>query len=224
MLLLHLTSQMMGWHTPKRSPPSAPPLQPLICHRSWLLVDCCVFQWKGGNLRPEPGASLYFLIGLFLSPQTWEPSAAPPNLKVRALRGPIGSSGAMSWWHHWPTHGGRGPKPLEARAVAAHVGCCVLCCVVLCCVVLCCVVLCCVVCVGLSKCSYQTSSNMILAKSKWPTFACSYHKIGPQTPQIKLDVQTCHHSEMLHMFWLIGAKQCGCGPFYECAESDPKFS
>ena len=32
----------------------------------------------------------------------------------------------MSWWRRWPTHGGRGPKPLEGRAAAAHVGCCVL--------------------------------------------------------------------------------------------------
>ena len=32
----------------------------------------------------------------------------------------------MSWQRRWPTHGGRGPKPLEGRAAAAHVGCCVL--------------------------------------------------------------------------------------------------
>jgi len=32
----------------------------------------------------------------------------------------------MSWWRRWPTHGGRGPKPLEGRAAAAHVDCCVL--------------------------------------------------------------------------------------------------
>ncbi len=109
-LLLHSTPQ---------------PLQPLICHRSQLLVDCYVFQWKGGHLRPDPGASLYFMLGLFLSPWTGEPSAAPPNLTGRALRGPIESSITMSWWCRWPTHEGRGPKPLEGRAAAAHVGCCV---------------------------------------------------------------------------------------------------
>jgi len=32
----------------------------------------------------------------------------------------------MSWRRHWPTHGRRGPKPLEGRAAAAHVVCCVL--------------------------------------------------------------------------------------------------
>ena len=32
---------------------------------------------------------------------------------VGAMHGPIGSGGAMIWWHRWPTHGGRGPKPLE---------------------------------------------------------------------------------------------------------------
>ncbi len=79
----------------------------------------------GGHLRPEPGAFLYFMIGLFLSPQTGEPSAALPNLMARALGGSIRSSSTMSLWHHWPTHGRRGPKPLEGRAAAAHVGCCV---------------------------------------------------------------------------------------------------
>ncbi len=32
----------------------------------------------------------------------------------------------MSWWRRWPSHGERGLKPLEGRAAAAHVGCCVL--------------------------------------------------------------------------------------------------
>ncbi len=51
---------------------------------------------------------------------------ARPKRYVRAMfccRG-----GAMSWQRHWPTHGGRGPKPLEGRAAAAHVGCCVVVC------------------------------------------------------------------------------------------------
>ncbi len=45
---------------------------------------------------------------------------------ARALHGPIGSGVAMSWWRRWPTHGGRGPKPLEGRVAVAHVDCCVL--------------------------------------------------------------------------------------------------
>ncbi len=31
----------------------------------------------------------------------------------------------MSWGHRCPTHGDRGPKPVEGRAASAHVGCCV---------------------------------------------------------------------------------------------------
>ena len=32
----------------------------------------------------------------------------PPNPPAGALYGSIGSSGAMSWWHRWHTHGERG--------------------------------------------------------------------------------------------------------------------
>ena len=60
--------------------------------------------------------------------------AAPPNPTARGLRMVLGSGGAMSWWRRCSTHGGRGPKPLEGRTAAAHVGCCVLCGCVLCCV------------------------------------------------------------------------------------------
>ncbi len=41
---------------------------------------------------------------------------ARPNPMACALHGPIGSGGAISWWCRWPTHGGRGPKPLVGRA------------------------------------------------------------------------------------------------------------
>jgi hypothetical protein len=47
-------------------------------------------------------------MGLALASQTWEPTAEPPNLMARALREPIGSSGAMSWGHHCPTYEERG--------------------------------------------------------------------------------------------------------------------
>ena len=39
----------------------------------------------------------------------------------------------MIWWCHCSTHGEREGKPLEGRAAAAHVECCVLCGCVLCC-------------------------------------------------------------------------------------------
>jgi hypothetical protein len=48
------------------------------------------------------------------------------NPMARALHEPIGIIGAKIWGHGRCCHGGRGPKPLEGRAVAAHVGCCVL--------------------------------------------------------------------------------------------------
>jgi hypothetical protein len=73
------------------------------------------------------------LMGCVSAPKTRDPTAAPPNPKAHALHGHIGSGGAMSWWRRWPTHGERGLKPLEGRAAAAHVDCCVLCgCVLFC--------------------------------------------------------------------------------------------
>jgi hypothetical protein len=89
------------------------------------------------------------------------------------------TSGRLLWTHRksrrqdlrapLPLHWSERAKPLEDRVAAASVGCCVLCCVVCC---------------GLSKFSHHTGSKTILAKSKWLTFARSYHKIGPQTPHI----------------------------------------
>jgi hypothetical protein len=64
-------------------------------------------------------------------------------------------------------------KLLEGRvaAAAAHVGCCVLCCVVLC------VVIRARLATILVETLYQQTQN-------GQFFARSYHKIGPQTPQI----------------------------------------
>ncbi len=69
----------------------------------------------GGHLRPRPHFPLYFLMRLVLAPQTREPTAAPLNLMACALPKPIGSGSAMIWWCRWPTHGGRGLKPVESR-------------------------------------------------------------------------------------------------------------
>ena len=99
-------------------------------------VDCCLKSPNGGHLRPGPGASLYFFVRPIPTLQSTEPATARAHRTPRACFRPIGSGGAMSWRRRWPTHGGRGPKPLEGRAAAAHVGCCVLwlcgCVVVLC--------------------------------------------------------------------------------------------
>ncbi len=91
---------------------------------------------NGGHLRPRPHPPLCFLMGCVSTPQTRDRGAARAHLMAGAMHGPIESGGAMIWWRRWPTHGGRGPKPLEGRAPAAHVDCCVLwlcgCVVVLC--------------------------------------------------------------------------------------------
>ena len=81
-------------------------------------VDCCLKSPNGGHLRPGPGASLYFFVRPILTLQSTEPATARAHRTPHACFRPIGSGGA--------THGGRGPKPLEGRAAAAHVGCCVL--------------------------------------------------------------------------------------------------
>ena len=108
------------------SPISSPQQTPTF---GWLL---CFPNPNGSHLtRPRP--PLCFLMGCVSAPKTREPTAAPPNPKARALHGPIGSGSTMSWWHRWPTHGERRLKPLEGRAAAAHVDCCVLCGCVLCC-------------------------------------------------------------------------------------------
>ncbi len=95
-------------------------------------------------------------------------------------------------------------------------------------IVVCCVWVCgCVLCVGATF-SYHTGRKSTLAKAKWPTFAHSYHKISPQTqtPQILLDVQTCHHSEILHTFWLFGCKNVRVvllSLSWRCMNSRPTF-
>ncbi len=85
--------QTIGRCPPTRSPPlrastltSPPPLPPNI-------VGCWVLWSIRSHLRPEPGASLYFLMLLCLVPQTRQPTMASANPTPRAsYPGPIGSS------------------------------------------------------------------------------------------------------------------------------------
>ncbi len=144
-----------------------------------------------------PPLSLYFLIWLQNLSQTREQAVVCANPALDACNEPIGSKGMMIWRRCCPIHGERA-KPLDRAAVAAHVDCCVLCVCVSGCVWLC------FVC-G-SNFSYHTGRKSTLVKAEWLIFAHSYHKIGHQTPQIWLNVQTCHHLEMLHKFWLFACK------------------
>ncbi len=102
-----------------------PPQYPSY-RKCWLLVDCCVVQSKDGHLRPRPSPSLCFSMGCILAPQTKDKRVARAHLMHCAIDGSIGSSGTKIWGYGWSSHGQRGPKPLEGRVAAAHVGCCVL--------------------------------------------------------------------------------------------------
>ena len=122
-----------------RSPPRAPRPARLHSHTRTTAsadyrVDCCLKSPNGGHLRPGPGASLYFFVRPIPTLQSTEPATVRAHRTPRACFRPIGSGSAMSWRRRWPTHGGRGPKPLEGRAAGAyffHFGCCV-CVVVVC--------------------------------------------------------------------------------------------
>ena len=59
----------------------------------------------------------------------------------------------MSWWRRWPTHGGRGPKPLEGREGWRWLMLVVVCVVV--------VFVCCV-----RPFSYHSGRKLISAKAK----------------------------------------------------------
>ncbi len=129
--IFHYLFLRLPFTTPNDSetlPPLIPPrsctlpnILPIANANFWLVV---VFsQPKRQPPKPRPHPPLCFLMGCVSA----TPTAAPPNPKARALHGPIGSGGTMRWWRRWPTHGERGLKPLEGRAAATHVGCCVCC-------------------------------------------------------------------------------------------------
>jgi hypothetical protein len=127
--VLNLSPQMIGRRHPTRYNSHVPPLQHPSEHGRQLLVDCCLSSSNGGQLRPEPGVSLYFLMCLHLAPQTGKLAIAPPNPTTGALRWTIGSRGAIGWGHRYSAHGEREGKAGGGRVAAAHFGCCVLCCV-----------------------------------------------------------------------------------------------
>jgi hypothetical protein len=124
-------------------------------------------KWRPPKAYTPP-ISLFFDVSCFITPN-----------KGSSCREHEPSAGCLQWTHREQQHDDLGAplpypwqeraKPLEGWVAAAHVGCCVLCCVV---------------CSDLSKFSFHPGSKTISAKSKWPIFAHSYHKIGPQTPQI----------------------------------------
>jgi hypothetical protein len=128
--VLNSSPQTIGRRHPTRYNSHAPPLQHPSERGRQLLVDCCLSSLNGGHLRLEPGVSLYFLMCLHLAPQTGEPAIAPPNSTTGALRGTIGSRGAIGWGHRYSVHGERGQSRWRVgwqRLILVAV-CCVVCC------------------------------------------------------------------------------------------------
>jgi hypothetical protein len=121
---------MIGRRHPTRYNSHAPPLQHPSKHGRQLLVDCYLSSSIGGHLRPEPGVSLHYLMCLHLAPQTGEPAIAPPNPTTGALRGTIGSRGAIGWGHQYSVHGERGQSWWRVgwQRLILVVVCCVVCC------------------------------------------------------------------------------------------------
>jgi hypothetical protein len=120
---------MIGWRHPTRYNSHVLPLQHPSERSRQLLVDCCLSSSNGGQLRPEPGLSLYFLMCLHLVPQTGKPAIAPPNPTTGTLRGTIGSRGAIGWGHRYSAHGERGQSWWRVgwqRLILVFV-CCVVC-------------------------------------------------------------------------------------------------
>ncbi len=105
---------------------SPPPLPPNI-------VGCWVLWSIGGHLRPEPGASLYFLMLLCLEPQTRQPTMASANPTPRAsCPGPIGSGGTKSQGCGSCCHGDRGQSSWRVGRRRLILTLCVVCCGFLC--------------------------------------------------------------------------------------------
>ncbi len=107
-----------------------PPLRHPSKRGRQLLVDCCLSSSNGGHLRPEPGVSLYFLMCLHLVPQTGKPAIVLPNPTTGALRGTIGSCGAIGWGHRYSAHGERGQSRWRVgwQRLILVVVCCIVCC------------------------------------------------------------------------------------------------
>ena len=123
--LLHLTSKMMGQRPPTRSKPHAPPLSffptlTVITTLGWLL-------WLGHFKATNEPFSLNF----------WACVASRSPNKPTNGGAAKPYHGRLAWDHRRPRHHvvwvpltyprRQRAKPLGGRAVAAHVGCCVVC-------------------------------------------------------------------------------------------------
>ncbi len=128
--MLNLSPQTIGHRHPTRYNSHAPPLQHSSKRGHQLLVDWCLSSSNSGHLRPEPGISLYFLMCLHLVPQTGKPAIELPNPTTGALRGTIGSRGAIGWGHRYSAHGERGQSQWRVgwqRLILVVVRCVVCC-------------------------------------------------------------------------------------------------
>jgi hypothetical protein len=74
----------------------------------------------------------YLFMWFHFAPQTGKPAIEPPNTTTGALRGTMGSRGAIGWWCQKPAHGERWQSQWKVgwRRLILVVVCCVLCVVV----------------------------------------------------------------------------------------------
>ena len=66
-----------------------------------------MFLLSFGHKANSLPVSLIFK-GYLYGAQNKETTTLSANLVPDALLGYFGSLSTMCWWHHWPTHGGRG--------------------------------------------------------------------------------------------------------------------
>jgi len=118
-----------------RSKPHTPPSQPWSYCCLQLSVDFLgiLIDWRPPKAKAMPNVHRSIIWwGMHPSPQTKEPTAAPPNPLAQAFNELVGIRCTKSWRCGECCHGNRGQsRLLEGRAAMAHLVCCVrfLCCV-----------------------------------------------------------------------------------------------
>ena len=107
-LSFHSPPQSMGQYLPTRSPPTRLHYNTPPTASANYQVDCCFSSPNGGDLRPEPGPSLYFFVRPILALQLTELATARAHRTSCTWYRPIGSGGAKIWSHGGCCHVNRG--------------------------------------------------------------------------------------------------------------------